>query len=317
MVKNTFEDKAAATDIAFPRLIRIDEQTPGNSQTFRHVQTSMEYDSFGNITRKCVEGSIANGGAIEGFEGRCDYTEYETYDTQLWLLSRPRTVRTRSDWYPQQDLSRTTFSYEAGSNRVSSKTFWLKDKVAGQSDPAISYGYDEYGNLEEQQDANGNTSARIVYDEATKTFPVIAINAKDQQSSTTYDHVSGKPSSKTDINGNETTYTYDVFGRPETVIVTGYTTGPPTVSYEYGADEGGFRKITTKSRKDSGSEAVYTVTTYLDGFGREIRTESDGPATPKIVTHTKYDTSGKVWKKSLPYFEGAQDTPEVENLYDG
>ena len=63
----------------------------------------------------------------------------------------------------------------------------------------------------------------------------------------------------------------------------------------------------------------FWVSTYFDGFGREISTRSDGPggAGPATVAaDTIYDQNGRVYMKSYPYFPGLENPRYIQYTYD-
>ncbi len=120
-----------------------------------------------------------------------------------------------------------------------------------------------------------------------------------------YDEVTGNLINETDINGNTTTYEYDLFGKLiKTTVPTdlGY---PSKIEYHW---------ITTLSAPFLGNPIFKivkitpqepTVTSYLDLFEREIRSESDvfSLTSPKMVINsTIYNSIGQIESKSKPYF---------------
>ena len=101
------------------------------------------------------------------------------------------------------------------------------------------------------------------------------------------------------------------------------TTQYPTKIYSYnnfgaiGAPNG--QNVTLLGKEAAGLPGVYTVSTYFDGFGRQISTRSDGPggaAPATIQSDIIYDINGKVYEKSLPYFPGSENPRYIQYAYD-
>ncbi len=279
----------------------------------------LSYDSYGNVQWKCQQGDLSLNG-----DERIDYIEYD-YDTTYYLVSRPRTVWTRSsDTGP--DLSKTIYTYFSGTNSVQSKTYWLNDKPENEW-PTTNYTYYSNGNLASQTDARHNTTT-FTYD-STETFqtaitsPRTSSNVQLVIQFPEYDYRFSKPKQKVDANANITNYEYDELGRLS--LVTGPSPGsdphPPSMHYYYlnygtlGQGEAQDQCIQSSSSTSTGNPDVVTRT-YFDGFGREIKTRAtaNGGAST-IRVDTIYDSNGKVWKKSLPYFEGTESPRYVESEY--
>lgn len=305
-IQNTYDEPATGTSGAhFPRLIQADDNNyEGDESHPLTVTTTFDYDAYGNIWKKYQHG-VFN---VLGDE-RCDFAEFD-YDTTHWLLARPSHTRTRSDENASEDLARTDFVYKPGTNLISSKTFWLKEKGPGDIDPTIYYTYDPYGNLETQTDPNGNLPTFITYD-PTFTFPATITNPKGHVTRVPdYDYRFGKPLQREDSNGKITSYTYDGFGRPSVIV--GPAPDFPTITYTY-ANFGtvGQQYVASSATKTNGSQELYVKTSYFDGLGRDYSTSSG-----QTSVQTKYNRDGKVWKKSLPYFSGITPQYWIEYTYD-
>ncbi len=285
-----------------------DQATPGTPRT---IQTSFGYDAYGNITSRYQQGDLA----VTGDE-RYDEIDY-TYDLTHWIMATPSVIHTRSDQGLTQadDLARTTFTYHPGTNLVWTKDFWYKQ---GSPDSTITYTYDQYGNLGAQIDPNQNSPTTITCD-STHTFPQLVTDPAGHRTQTTYNYLFSKPAIKTDLDNNIATYyTYDVFGRIETIVDKPNDSATyPTRTYSYNnyGKGVGQQNVTLASRVISGAAGVYSKSMYFDGLGRVINQYSDGPTgvykngtwpNGSIRTDTVYDVNGRVWKKSVPFLKGIE-----------
>lgn len=303
----TYQDRPSGALAHFPALVQTVDDNYDGTQSAQRIQTLIDYDAYGNVTTKYSLGIVDAAG-----DERYDYIDYD-YDTINWLMSRQHQVITRAA-ANGVDLSKTTFVYEPGSNRVQSKTFWLDRKRPGDTDPTINYFYDSFGNVTSQSDPNGNPTTTEY--EPTQTFPSQITNAAGHIGTITYDYKFSQPSSKTDPNGNPTSYHYDVFGRLSSIVGPGDSVTCPTRVYSYnGFGTVGQQNITAYALKQTGVSSYYAAASYFDGFGRTIASRSDGPNGRTIAVDSKYNRDGRVEWKSLPYFLG--DTPQrVYSTYD-
>jgi RHS repeat-associated protein len=304
--QNTYQSVSPYNSYVFPFLQQADEYLYDGTQYYRNVRSWFEYDSYGNMTRKYNYGDTA----IAGDE-RYDRIDY-TYDTNNWIVSLPsRTYVMDGAGITKEQ---TWFTYYSGTGKVHTKTSWLENG----GNPVTSYIYDPYGNIQTITDPR-NYSTNFSYD-ATYTYPTIIT---DQQmgfySSKTYDLRYGKPLTETDLNGNATIYQYDVFGRQSRLVnpydVTSQE-GTQSAYYENFGLGAGYQRVATHSTEQSGTANYIWKENYFDGFGRTIKTRSEGPDGKIIVTDTEYDTMGRVLRSSLPYFENMESPRWVSYAYD-
>lgn len=305
----TYQDRPSGALAHFPALVQTVDDNYDGTQSAQRIQTLIDYDAYGNVTTKYSLGIVDAVG-----DERYDYIDYD-YDTINWLMSRQHQVITRAA--PEgPDLSKTTFVYEPGSNRVQSKTFWLDRKRPGDTDPTTNYNYDSFGNVVTQIDPNGNST--LTEYEPTQTFPSQITNPAGHFGTITYDYKFSQPSAKTDPNGNPTSYHYDVFGRLSSMVGPGDSDTYPTRVYSYnGFGTVGQQNITAYALKQSGTSNYYSASSYFDGFGRTIASRSDGgPIGRTIAVDNVYDVNGKLSLKSLPYFLGVGSPRWVQSTYD-
>ncbi|MHC1727493.1 MAG: FG-GAP-like repeat-containing protein [Syntrophobacteraceae bacterium] len=324
-VENVWREADLPAGAKFPYLYQASEHLFDKQATSQTVVTDFKYDAYGNATEKHRSGvGVTTGVSVS----RSDYTSYEPYDTAYWIVAAPTFTYTRAapGSSDNSDLARTYIRYYPRTNLVSEKELWLKVKQAGETNPVISFEYDEYGNLRRQRDPNGNFTLTI-YDAATKTFPARVTSPPTENSTHTatfrYDEDNnagyrfGKPTSTTDVENNLTTrFKYDQFGRMSQKFDPNAVAGYATIEYLYndsgvvGWDAGQYAGA--KFREIRNQNTFLYKYSYFDGFGREIRVKS-GWSDPLVCTDTEYGSHGKVRYKSLPYFLVPQ--PDKKNIW--
>ncbi|MBI5343478.1 MAG: VCBS repeat-containing protein [Deltaproteobacteria bacterium] len=276
---NTYLASTPYDNCAFPYLSQTDEYLYDGTPNYKHVAASVEYDNFGNVTRKYNHGDVG----IVGDE-RDDRIEYY-YDINKWIVSQP--ARTYVVIYnnASNKAAESLFTYDSANGNLLVKTDWLN----GGTNPVTSFTYNAYGNRITTTDPRNNVTTASAYD-ATYTYPT---TVTDQQTgfaaSKTYDSRYGSPLTETDINGNITTYQYDVFGRPKKVINpydNASTEGTRTIYYENFGLGTGYQRVATHSTEQSGTGNYLWNENYFDGFGRTVKTRSEGPDGKVIVTKT-------------------------------
>ncbi len=94
-------------------------------------------------------------------------------------------------------------------------------------------------------------------------------------SEATFDGLTGRAASRTDANGQKTTYTYDAAGRLKTITgPNDQDSGHATVTYDYRDDGGAPVVIASHYDKFNPGDPIQTVS-FVDGLGREIETKRD------------------------------------------
>ena len=301
-----------------PCLIQKDDYLYDGTSSFKHTASSFTYDTYGNITRKYDHGEVndASPDTPTGDERTECISYYNDAGADAawiskWTVSLPKSNRIFDGVHDCNESgtpgAKTTFEYYADTGRLHKRHNWHKriEPPAEETILTTIYDYDAYGNLESVTDPLGY-GASTTYDTTTNTFPETVTNHLEHTSSATYDYRFGKPLKRTDPNGNETKYEYDVFGRPTKV------TNPYDSSSYYGTvstfyndnDLGtvGAQRITTYVTEQSSTSDALWKETYFDGFGRTIKTKSEGPDGKIIVAETQYNNLGQVYRTSMPYF---------------
>ena len=154
--------------------------------------------------------------------------------------------------------------------------------------------YDEYGNIIEETDHNGNTW-ETEYDPVYHIFPVSITAPNGHQETYEFDPGTGNLLSKINVNGGTTTYNYDAFGRLTQVMKPG-DSGSPSIEYEHNYGTGysvGDQHLKALIKVDEGD--YLWSSEYFDGIGRVIQTHSQGEEGHTIIASTtEYNNRGLV-----------------------
>jgi len=216
---------------------------------------------------------------------------------------------TTRSWDPSNSLTWSQRKYYDGSMNVSSEARW--DDTYNQW-LGSTYTFDGYGNMTQMTDAAQNTT-KIQYDTTYSTFPYTVTTppnaaGKALSISTAYEPNFGQLISRTDANGNIQSNTVDTFGR----VIEIYGQDPNGKSVQLGArswgsDSTGFYSL--ESKRDQWSDDTqanwYWDKDYIDGLYRNYRSQSTGPTASQALTEDIiFDNQGRVWKESLPYYQG-------------
>jgi RHS repeat-associated protein len=180
-----------------------------------------------------------------------------------------------------------------------------------------TFEYDAFGNVSAEIDEEGGRT-EYSYDPAYHIFVTEArdaLHATDPRHKVqaSWNFVCGAPATKTDLNGQITSFTYDALCRPdlETRPLGDFT---DYVYLDFGtAASQRVRKLTPQP---AGIADPLFQDVYFDGFGRTWRKDAKGPSTAPIRTEIGYDLRGNLSDESLPFYAG--DTVyRAVNSYDG
>ncbi len=225
---------------------------------------------------------------------------------------------------------------------------WIDNNGEGGSArySQVSYVYDTYGNVSQQKtwstytsyNADPTSSARVTYSYYDSTYNTYLVEVRNPiyhatnfpATFFTYDYDKAVPLTITDPNDQDTSATYDAFGRILTVVRPGDTSGSPTVSISY-TDSYPFKTVATQKITSS---VNMSVEKYYDGLGRLLQSQvanatvlcGSSEATCDIIANTYYDSAGRPWAQPIPYaaapasgFQSRNATPDApytQTLYD-
>jgi YD repeat-containing protein len=253
------------------------------------------YDDYGNIIEQKDYGALS----IQGDEVFTNKTFIN--DTNKWILGKPAII-TKTD-ANNQKVEETRYFYDGEpyiglpsglleKGNISRVEGWIKDNIFIN---LKQHKFDIYGNITGIKDPNNNERS-IHYDPVLHTFPEQEIihftdRSKDLQISVNYHPGFGSIVSSTDVNGNNTEYHYDTFGRIVCIIKPGDSTQYPTKQFIYQlanphelklyaydtygkltiiSDIQTASSIMTKQLEKSGFSDTLDSIIYMDGMGRKL-----------------------------------------------
>jgi RHS repeat-associated protein len=217
-----------------------------------------------------------------------------------------------SGTFAQTTLTRTSsFAYNPG-------TGLLTQEVVEPNTQSLrletDYTYDGFGN-KTQVTVSGvdivtrssSSSYAPANGSANGQFPTSQTNALNQTETWQYDLRFGKPTSHTGPNGLTTTWQYDTFGRKVREVRADGT--QTTFSYTQctGCVYGAYYVFAIPLDANNNQNGAKTWV-WFDTLDRETYRCTDGFDGSPICTQTVYDGSGRMLKKTRPYFWGG--TPQ-------
>ncbi|WPP58349.1 SpvB/TcaC N-terminal domain-containing protein [Acinetobacter pittii] len=317
--KLTVADADFVSDSAYPttkvKFPRIKKSTVENYELGTLVSktvTANNYENvFGNLTDSTVTTSSADGTNV------FTTTVKPTYGTA-----------DKTNWIPGLIKDRVMTASRTGQTAIQTKTSYEYDtkrqvikKIDEPDDAALKlqtdYSYDAYGNVTKVSvsgtgngtDTGATRTVSSAYEAGTGypagVFKTKETNALSQQSTATYDPVTGQLLTSTDINGVVSTQKIDALGR---VIQTKSASGVQTdISYqlcktfvEVGSnssecEKGENYKITSTSTLNA------PVITYKDANGNVKRTLTKAyDNVNNTVVRNEYTASGRLYRSSSP-----------------
>ena len=260
----------------------------------RTARTAYEYDDYGNVDVEYHYGDTD--------DPDDDFTVHRAFrpNTEGNILSLPARVRLYQGIVAEDSggaaLRGETLYYYDGAGS------WETPPAAGnltRTDRAVGDGtwvttlrsYDRYGNVTGETDPNGNTWT-TEYEATYHTFPSRITAPTGDFEEYTFDPGTGNLLSRTDVNGEVTTYQYDTFGRLTKVIRPGDTASSPTERYLY-VSWGTLGEQHLERRTKTGQDEYLWSREYFDGLGRVIQVHSPGDEGKVILSATKeFDSRG-------------------------
>ena len=281
---------------------------------WRTTRTEQTYDDLGQLTTTNDLGDTATAA-----DDKCTRTSY-VRNTDKWLIASPSQTETvavacsATPKYPDDAISGSRYSYDGKAFGVAAVTgdatrIEVLDKYPASGAVYIldsTSVFDALGRVTSAGDALGRVTA-TAYTPTTggPQTQTVVTNPAGQAVTTSLETAYGLPTKVVDANNRVTETTYDALGRktenwqPNRLRSAGG--GNEKYSYTYRAD--GPTVVTTSSIGPNGN---YTSSNELyDGLMRLRQTQAPAADGGRLVTDSKYDSQGRQYKTTKPYFNDA------------
>jgi RHS repeat-associated protein len=282
---------------------------------WRTTRTETTYDERGLPTQSGDLGDTSTTA-----DDRCTTTTYAD-NIKDWLRNLPRRVETvgvqcgATPTFPQDAISDTLTAYDGGdftaAPTVGDAT--RTDEMAEHPPAGPVYvttgraGYDAHGRTTQTSDALGRTS-KTAYTPALggPTTQTVETNPLNHTVTTTLEPAWGQDTIVVDANRRRTETAYDPLGRAVEVWLPNHLRsdnpeGSSKFSYRVNRDSPTVVGTTT-----IGPEGNYTTANILyDGLLRPRQTQTPAVGGGRLLTDTRYDSQGRAFKTTKPYFNDA------------
>ncbi|WP_370949516.1 RHS repeat-associated core domain-containing protein [Amycolatopsis sp. cg5] len=287
---------------------------------WRATRSETTYDDRGMPTRINDLGDLATAD-----DDRCTRTEYAR-NTDAWLLRLPGHVETvsvhcgQTAVFPGDALSDTRSTYDGNGNLKKSEV--AKDRPA--SGPVYlttsTADYDVHGRATTATDALGNVT-KTAYTpavggpltQAVSTSPPTPAVPAGLVTTTTLEPAWGSAVLVNDPNSRKTETGYDPLGRTAKVWLPDWTKAAhpnaPSVRHTYLVRGDGPSAITSSKIGPKGNE-ISGVAIY-DGLLRIRQVQAPAPGGGRLLADIRYDSQGRDWKSTQPYFNDAAVDTEL------
>ncbi|MFC0623170.1 RHS repeat-associated core domain-containing protein [Kribbella deserti] len=290
-------------------LVALDE-----GRGWRTTKTVTAYDDRGLPTQIDDLGDVA-----DPADDTCTRTTYKR-NTGVWLLNLPSRIETvavkctTTPVFPQHALADVRTSYdeqEAGlppiRGAVSRVEQLAKRPAAGPEYATVTTARsDVHGRVLESRNAFGKATT-VAYTPATggPATKTVTTNALGHTSTVTVDPAFGSPISVSDANNRVTETAYDALGRVTQVwLPSRPRPASPNYKYAYLVRNNKPNVVTTTTM---GPRGLYTsVNAIYDGLLRPRQLQAPAVGGGRLLTDTRYDSQGRVWKSTQPFFNDKQ-----------
>jgi RHS repeat-associated protein len=324
--------------VRFPALTRTDNSECDGQQLC--LQTAVEYiydtlgpsgATLGNQTRVLHRGQVTSKDDTSFSGDEFDETTEWAVNSTTWAHRPFHTTVNRLDppngastllrekflYYDNQPLG--TLGDRALLTKEESR---LTGGAGDPGNPTLTHGYDGFGNRTSTTNPIGCPTTTTL-DANTHTFPATVTNCLGHTTTFTWDARFGVKLTETDPNSQLTTYTFDSYGRPITVVGPKDSPEFPTIAISYiNWVDPVWQVIQTDRRINHLGPGVIRKLDYFDGLGRFDFIRSTGPNDPTtgqsrlIVEQSIYDSRGLIIQKIPAHFDNEPPLPFWEYLYD-
>ena len=267
------------------------EQTyePSTAKVIQSVKTDYSYDNYGNLLTQTA--TYGNGDVQK-------VTNTYSNNTTDWLIGLLTQSVSTSTVGSSSQTNTIGYAYDKETGLLQTQTV---EPNQSSFKSVTAYKYDEYGNVITKTKTVGGTSREESYTYENGRFVKTHKDVLGQIESFVYDPVSGLLSSQTDINGDQSTYSYDGFGKIK--AQTQSSSSGNKVSTSWSWTNGSPSNSVVLRTETTGDGQV--IKTWYDASGREIQSSHKNFLDKEVFTTTEYDALGRTAKISEPYFSGS------------
>jgi len=245
-----------------------------------------QYDEWGNP----ISVNMING-------DRQNRTTYFNADNQgSWTFNKFETHVTETIFNGESLIHANEYSYNS-EGKIENII-----KYSGEPEAQIlhSFTYTDRGFLEEKSTSCNDCNTKTVRtDYDSRGFPFMITNMETGDKKSIVMHpLWDKPERITEINGLETSYQYDEFGREYSVTNPAGITSDNILSW---LDIGDFKFIRTETQSNYQDQEYIT---FYDNLGREVKNSHKGFDGTVIMVDKSYNAKGQVENYTSPYQNG-------------
>ncbi|MEV4314996.1 RHS repeat-associated core domain-containing protein [Actinocrispum sp. NPDC049592] len=285
---------------------------------WRKTRTETTYDDLGLVTKVNDLGDPDTAA-----DDRCTHTEYAR-NSDAWLMGLPGHVWTDSVHcgadveHPRDALSDSKTTYDEHGNAVKSEVAKERPAAGPVYFTAGTSVYDAHGRVTSSTDTLGRTTKTAFTPEVGGPVAKTVVTSPGTDavpaglvSTTTFDPAWGLPTLTSDPNARKTETQYDALGRATAVWTPSWTKADhPDVPFSrmaYLVRADAPTVITTTGIGPTGAEV--SGNTIYDGLLRPRQVQAPAMGGGRLLTDTRYDSQGRVWKTTQPYYnDKAVDT---------
>ncbi|MEV8373450.1 RHS repeat-associated core domain-containing protein [Kribbella sp. NPDC056861] len=285
---------------------------------WRTTKTVTSYDDHGLPTKVDDLGNVA-----DPADDTCTTTSY-VRNTTAWLLNLPSRVEqvavncATTPVFPQHAISDVRTSYDeqnpgtAPVRGAVTRTEELAERpAAGPEYTTTSTArYDQHGRVIESGNALGKLTT-TTYTPATggPVTKTVVKNPLGHTSSVAVDPAFGNPLTSTDANNRVTESTYDALGRVTAVWQPNRPRGgssPQSANATYAYQVRNDQPSVVTANTIGPNGRYVSVNTIYDGLLRPRQIQAPAAGGGRLLTDTRYDSQGRVWKATQPFFNATE-----------
>ncbi len=316
----------------------VNELYEGNSSPKLTSEVNMMYDARGRVSIYNNRGNTAI--TTDDYTSGIAYHDNNTALNAKNIISVPRRIKVFSGIITdEQTINNSTASLRERTTTTddNGNITSIAAKISGTTTPVnavTTMTYDSYGNLKSivypPNDATPTTPKKYTYeyDPIYNKYVISITDGLGYSSIAIYDSRFDKVTKTTDLSGNIMTYTYDSFGRlntiqaPKEIGVNDFTlkfhyfTKLGDLPNEYGITAANFAPVALTQHFDPTNPANPIETyTFIDGLARPIQVKKDitintgSPTAPNykealsVSGKASYDRYGRAESQYFPTFE--------------